>query len=156
MSTYAMSPSVAVNDVEVRSQSKPRSYARLGIATVFTAVIANMLVYFAGDAAIGYDPDFLVLSNVSGIAIFTFVPAVVSVLLYAALLRKTSRPERVFTIIATVLLVLSVIPDFTIIPSEEGASNGQTAILVLTHVVAAGIIVGMLTKYVRGTRSRTS
>ena len=36
-----------------------------------------------------YDPEFIVLANVSGAAIFTVVPAIVAVLLYAGLLRFT-------------------------------------------------------------------
>jgi hypothetical protein len=156
MSTYAMSPSVVANDVETQNNSKRRGYARLGVATVFSSVLANVLVYFLGDAAIGYDPHFQILSNVSGVAIFTFVPAVISVLLYAVLLRKTSRPERIFSVLSAVIFIVATVPDFTYVPTLEGASNGQTAILVLTHVVAASIIVGMLTKYGRGSRSRTS
>jgi hypothetical protein len=48
-----------------------------------------------------------------------------------------------------VVLVLSVIPDFTYIPTVPGATAGQTAILVVMHVVAAGVIVGMLTTLAR-------
>lgn len=156
MSSYAMSPSVIGDEAEVQSTSKRRGYFKLGIATVFSAVLANVLVYFLGDIVVNYKSDFVILNNFSGVAIFTFVPAVVAVLLYAVLLRKSARPERVFTITAAVLLALSVIPDLTMLPGEEGSSSSQIALLVLTHVVAAAIIVGMLTTYGRGTRSRTS
>lgn len=124
-------------------------YARVGIATVVAAVLANVLVYFAGDAIVGYDPDFVVLANVSGTILFTLVPAIVATLLYAVLLRRAANPERVFTMISAVVLVVTTIPDFTYIPGVVGASTGQTAILVLMHVVAAAVIVGMLTTYAR-------
>jgi len=41
--------------------------------------------------------------------------------------------------------VVTLIPDFTYIPTVPGASNGQTAILVLMHVIAASVIVRLLT-----------
>src|SRR5215211_2140944 len=115
MSTYAMSPSVVSDEAGVQSKSKRGRFLKLGISTVFAAVVANVLVYFLGDVVVNYKSDFVILNNFSGVAIFTFVAAVVAVLLYAVLLRKSARPERVFTITSAVLLVLSVIPDFTML-----------------------------------------
>jgi hypothetical protein len=69
----------------------------------------------------------------------------VAVLLYAGLLRFTRAPERIFAAVSAVVFVVTTVPDFTYIPGVEGASNGQTAVLVLMHVVAAGVIVPMLT-----------
>lgn len=156
MSSYALSPSVVRDEDAVQNTSNRRGYLKLGIATVLSAVFANVLVYFLGDILVNYTSDFVILTNVSGVAIFTFVAAIVAVLLYAVLLRKSVQPERTFTITAAVLLVLSVIPDVTMLPGEKGSSNGQIALLVLTHIVAAVVITGMLTKFGRNTRSRTS
>ncbi len=47
------------------------------------------------------------------------------------------------------VFVVTLIPDFTYIPSAPGATAGQTAILVLMHVVAAAVIIGMLTNLAR-------
>ena len=124
-------------------------YALVGLATVVAAMFANVVVYFAGDVAIGYDPDFVVLANASGTILFTLVPAIVATLLYAVLLRYAANPARVFTIVSAIVLVVSTIPDFTYIPGVVGASNGQTTVLVLMHFVAAAVIVGMLTTYAR-------
>ena len=120
-------------------------FARVGLATVVAAVLANVLVYALGGAFVGYDPEFVVLANASGTILFTVVPATGAVLLYAALRRFARRPARAFAIIAAVVLVASIVPDFTYIPTVPGATAGQTAILVLMHAVAAGVIVGMLT-----------
>ena len=120
-------------------------FALIGLATVVAAVLANVLVYFIGSAVVGYDPQFIVLANVSATILFTVVPAIVAVLLYAILLRFSSNPARIFTNIAVVVLIISLIPDLTYIPSVPGASTGQTAILMLMHIVAAVVIVGMLT-----------
>jgi hypothetical protein len=126
-----------------------RSYAAVGLGTIVAAVVANVLVYYLGSLVVTYDPRFIVLANVSGTVLFTVAPAIVAVLLYAVLLRFTADPARVFTGIAAVVLVLSLIPDLTYIPTVPGASSGQTAVLMLMHVVAAAVIVGMLTSRTR-------
>jgi hypothetical protein len=124
-------------------------FALIGLATVVAAVLANVAVYFLGDALIGYDPDFLILQTVEPTISMTAMLAVVAVGLYAALLRFTRRPARIFAIVSAVLLVLSIVPDFTYIPTVEGSTNGQVAVLVLQHIVAAAVIVWMLTALAR-------
>lgn len=128
-------------------------FALVGIATVVAAVAANLVVYFIGSLVVDYDPEFVVLSTPGGTIIFTAIPAIVAVLVYAILLRTVSDPARTFTIIAAVVLVLSWIPDLTYIPSVPGSSTGQTAILMVMHAVAAAVIVAMLTRL---TGSRTT
>ena len=120
-------------------------FALRGLATTVAAVLANALFYFVGSAVVGYDPDFIILSNVSGAIIFTVIPAIGAVLLYAALLRFTRHPARIFSVIAAIVFVLTVIPDFTYIPTVPASSPQQTAVLVLMHVIAAAVIVRMLT-----------
>jgi Family of unknown function (DUF6069) len=145
MSSIALSPSAPAAS---RRGSRGR-FARVGLATVAAAVLANLLVYAAGSMVVGYDPGFVVLANASGTILFTVVPALGAVLLYAALRRFARRPARAFAIIAAGVLVVSLIPDVTYIPTVPGATAGQTAILVLMHAVAAGVIVGMLTTLAR-------
>ncbi len=145
MSSIAISPPATVAPRPI----KGGRFALVGLATVVTAVIANVLVYYLGSALIGYDPEFVVLKNVSGTILFTLVPAIVAVLLYRLLPRISSNPDRTFTIVAGMVFVVTLIPDFVYIPTVPGATAGQTAILVLMHVVAAGAIVGMLTTHAR-------
>ncbi len=128
-------------------------FALVGLGTVAAAVLANLLVYALGSAVVGYDQQFVVLANASGTILFTVLPAIVAVLLYAVLMRFTNDPARIFTNIAVVVLVLSLIPDLTYIPSVPGASTGQTAILMLMHVVAAAVIVWILTSFTRSRRA---
>jgi tryptophan-rich sensory protein len=61
--------------------------------------------------------------------------------------RFTKHPASIFSVIATITFVVTLIPDFSYIPTVPGASNPQTAILVLMHVIAAGVIVCQLTKH---------
>jgi len=145
-----MSSVVLTSAVREESRSIGRGrFARLGLVTVIAATVANVLVYYLGAAIIGYDPTFVVLENVGGAIFFTIPAAIIAVLLYAVLLRTAANPERTFTIISAVVLVLSVIPDITYIPTVAGSSNAQTAVLILMHVVAAAVIVGMLARYTR-------
>ena len=115
------------------------------LGTIAMAVAANVLLYFIGSLVVGYDPEFIVLADVGGAVVFTLAAAIVAVLLYAALRRFTRHPVAIFNVISAVVFVVTLIPDFTYIPTVPGASNGQTAILVLMHVVAACVIVPMLT-----------
>jgi hypothetical protein len=124
-------------------------FVLVGLATVAAAVIANLLVFLLGSVVVGYNPQFIVLANASGTILFTVVPAIVAVLVYAALMRFTSNPARIFTNIAVVVLIVSLIPDLTYIPSVPGATSGQIAVLMLMHVVAAIVIVSMLTTLTR-------
>ncbi len=133
---------------ESRATSRGR-FARIGVATVITAVAANTLIYFIGGAFVHYDPQFLPLANVSGEIVFTLPAAIGAVLVYAALLRFDRNPVRNFTLIAAVIFVLATIPDFTYIPTVPGVTGGQTAILVLMHIVAAAVIVRTLTTLAR-------
>lgn len=133
---------------EPRAASRGR-FARIGLATVIAAVAANTLIYVIGSALVTYDSRFLPLANVSGEIVFTLPAAIGAVLLYAALLRFSRNPARTFTIIAAVVFVVATIPDFTYIPTVPGVTGAQTAVLVLMHVAAAGVIVGILTAFTR-------
>ena len=151
MSSIATSSPVATSS-SIQQQSRPASrgrFARVGLATVVAATTANTLVYLIGGAFVPYDPRFLPLANVSGEIVFTLPAAIGALLLYALLLRFARKPARTFTILSAAVFVVATIPDFTYIPTVPGATGGQTAILVLMHIVAAGVIVRMLTTLAR-------
>jgi hypothetical protein len=137
------SPAVLSSPVSPRTTSRGR-LARIGLAAVAAATLANAIVYFLGGAVVSYDPLFLPLADVSGEIAFTLPAAIGAVLVYAALLRFARRPARTFAIVSAVVFVVTAIPDLTYIPTVAGATAGQTAVLLAMHVVAAGVIVGML------------
>ena len=122
MASVALS-SLSSSELEESSPVSRGRFALVGLGTVAAAVIANLLVYALGSVLVGYDPQFVVLANASGTILFTVVPAIVAVLLYAALVRFTSNPARIFTSIAAVVLIASLIPDLTYIPTVPGASH---------------------------------
>jgi hypothetical protein len=153
MSSIALSSSSFETEPGASRAVSRGRFALIGLGTVAAAVIANLLVYLLGSVVVGYDPQFIILANASGTILFTVVPAIVAVLLYAALMRFTSNPARIFTNIAVVVLVASLIPDLTYIPSLSGATSGQTALLMVMHVVAAVVIVFTLTTLTRSRRA---
>jgi tryptophan-rich sensory protein len=141
MSTTAMSL-----QMQTPSRTSNRTnFALVGARTVVAAVAANALFYFVGNTMVAYDPQFLPLANVSGAIIMTVFPAIVAVLLYAALRRFTRQPARIFTVVSAIVFVVTLIPDFTYTPTVPGSTDAQTAILVMMHVIAASVIVRMLT-----------
>ena len=116
-------------------------YTRTSLLTIGGAVLANAAFFYLAQAAVPYDPAFLPLGNVSAPIIFTVVPAVVAALLYAGLLRFVrTRAAIVFAGIAAISFVVTLIPDFSYIPTVDGASNGEIAVLVMMHVIAAAVI----------------
>lgn len=125
----------------------------VGLGTIAAALIANLLVYSIAGLFVSYHPQFPPLATPGGTIVFTIVPAVIAVIVYALLLRFTRTPERIFTTLAAIVLVGSWIPDLTYIPTVPGASTGQTVVLMLMHLVAAVVIVGMLTKLARPSSS---
>jgi hypothetical protein len=147
MSSAAMSLSAPAGSPTVNWSR----FALVGPGTALAALAANALCYFIAGTVVAYNAEFLPLASVGGAIIMTLAPAIVAVVLYAALLRFTRRPARIFTIISVVVFIISLIPVFTYIPTVPGVTNAQIAVLVIMHVVAAYVIVSMLTS-IRRTR----
>jgi hypothetical protein len=110
------------------------------------AVVANVLVYFIASAAGAIPGDVLIPGmnqpvTVIPVILNSFVPAILAAVLLALLNRFTRRPVRIFRIIAAVMLLISFANPFTI----PGAPLTMILALNLMHIVAAAIIVGVLT-----------
>src|SRR5207248_7959797 len=116
-------------------------YARSGLLTIGASVLANTAFFYLAQVAVQYDPAFLPLGNVSAPVIFTVFPAVVAALLYAGLLQFVRKhAAMVFTVISAITFVVTLIPDFTYIPTVDGVSTAEIAVLVMMHAIAAAII----------------
>jgi hypothetical protein len=149
MSSMALSRSVAVSgsdSAESRSLNWKR-IAGVGAGAAVASGLAVFATYFLGDVFVRYDSEFVPLQGAVGIGIFTAVLAIPAVLVYALLLRRAANPARAYTLVSAVALLLSFIPDFTMLSSEAGVSNAQVAVLCSMHVVAAAVIVPMLVKF---------
>ena len=116
-------------------------YARAGLLTIGVSVLANAVFFYLAQVAVQYDPAFLPLGNVSAPIIFSVFPAVGAALLYAGLLQFVrSHAAMVFALIATLTFVVTLIPDFTYVPTLDGVSNAEIGVLVMMHTIAATVI----------------
>jgi Family of unknown function (DUF6069) len=123
-----------------------RRYARIGLLMIGASVAANAAFFYLAQVAVQYDPAFLPLGNVSAPIIFTVFPAVVAALLYAGLLQFIRQyAAMVFTVISAITFVVTLIPDFTYIPTVDGVSNAEIGVLVVMHAIAATVITRGLT-----------
>ncbi|MEO7908045.1 MAG: DUF6069 family protein [Roseiflexaceae bacterium] len=112
-----------------------------------SAMVANVLVYFIASAA-GAIPSSVLIPGMNQpitamlVGLSSFVPAILAAIFLALLNRFSRRPVRLFRIIAAVLLVISFASPATF----PGAPLAMILALSLMHIVAAAIIVGVLTK----------
>jgi uncharacterized protein DUF6069 len=121
------------------TRTAPSSLAALvgtGIAAAAAASAATMLVAAAGHAAgvsldIGGAPI-----PASGFGVLTAVFSLVGLVLAAVLSRTARHPRRAFVRTTVVLTVLSLVPDVI-----ADAAPGTKALLMLTHLVAAAIVI---------------
>lgn len=141
----SLSASFATADAATRVFSWGR-YAGIGLLTIGAAVLANAVLFYLAQVSVQYNPAFLPLGNVSAPIIFTAFPAVVAALLYAGLLQFVrERAAMVFTVIAAITFVVTLIPDLTYIPTVDGVSNAEIGVLMVMHAIAAAVITRGLT-----------
>lgn len=76
-----------------------------------------------------------------GFAQLTMIFSLIAVGIAAVLARRARHPRSTFVRTCVVLLVLSVVPDVTF-----GFDAASAAVLILTHVVAAAIVVPVLAR----------
>jgi hypothetical protein len=94
-------------------------------------------------------PEFLPLTSWGPVTIFTFFGVAGAVGVYALLRRFTANPARTFTIIAWVVLVVSLIPNLlsALDPSSApipGMTPAGALALALMHVPPALLTIGLL------------
>lgn len=114
---------------------------RTGLIATVAASAATMAVAAVGHAA-GISLD--VADGpipVMGFGVLTAAFSLVGVLLAALLSRFARRPRRTFVRTTVVLTVLSLVPDVI-----ADAGVGTKALLMLTHLVAAAIVIPALAR----------
>ncbi len=119
----------------------------VGPLTILAATVANVIIQQIAVAVLNPDPAFLPLTQMPPI-IFTVVGVLGAVVVYAVIGRFSRQPVRLFRRVALVALVVSFIPDILMLVTgfNPGTTAANVAVLILMHVVAWGIAVGMLTR----------
>lgn len=107
-----------------------------GVAAAAAASAATMAVAAAGRAAgVSLDVSGAPIP-ILGFAVLTALCSLVGLILAAVLSRTVRNPQRVFIRTTVVLTVLSLVPDVI-----ADAAPATKALLMLTHLVAAAIVI---------------
>lgn len=75
------------------------------------------------------------------VILFTLLPAIIGALLFFVLTRITGKAAMIFTVIAVIVVLLSLLPIF-----GQPLNAGGMIVLTLMHVVAGGVVTYWLTK----------
>jgi len=131
---------------DVSSRVGVGGLARRGGIALGLAVLVNVAIVFAADAA-GIAPILDPLST-GPVVLFTALGVVGATIVYGVLARFRAEPDRLFALVAAVVLVLSLIPDATYAPTLPGATTLGVTVLAVMHVTAALVAVAVLTDLV--------
>jgi carbon starvation protein CstA len=98
------------------------------------------------------DPSFMPLATWQPTVIFTTLFLVLATIVFLIINAFAANPSRVFTIVATIALVVSIIPDFMLLINPTGmpvgtVTLGAVIILILMHVVGYVIALWAFTKW---------
>lgn len=123
-----------------------------GVIAIGASVAVNLIVRWLGLLVLPVDPSFMPLSSWEPTVLFTTIFLVLATIVYLIINAFAANPPRVFTIVATVALVLSLIPDvmFLINPSAMPMGTptiGAVVILVTQHILAYLIALWAFTRW---------
>jgi hypothetical protein len=121
---------------------------RAGLITVVVAVVANLVARALLGLFMTFDPAFLPLTY-GPIAIFTALGVAVGALVFAFIARRSARPNRTWTIVAVIALIVSILPNFASMANPTampfpGGTAGAFAVLIVFHLVAGVIAIVLL------------
>jgi hypothetical protein len=127
-----------------------------GLIAIAGSVIANVIVLWLGVRLFNVPADFYPTMTIQPTIIFTTLFLVVATAVFAVINRFTANPIRVWTIVATIGLIVSLIPDFMLLINPAAMSTGMpmgtitlggVAILILMHLVGFAIMMWAFTRW---------
>ena len=142
--------------MQAMQQASPGNLWWVGLQTIVGAVIATLVVRAAAMAVLDIPAAFPPLVG-SGPTIFLTVVGVLGgVGVFAAVCRWASQPIRLFRIIVALTLLVSFVPDILLLTNDAfpGTTVTSVSTLMFQHLVAAAIVVWMLT--MKGRRGRAA
>lgn len=136
----------AMSGTEKRISSRAYRLAQYGLIALVSVNIVNLIVLYSGLALVDYPAEFVGGSfgplAVGPVIINSSIAAFGATVVYGLVTRYSSRPNRTFTIIAGLTLVLSfgtfLAPDIADAPLSVFLTLG------VMHVISAVVIVGVL------------
>lgn len=126
-----------------------------GVAAILLSIAANLIVRAVGKAIVDMPADFNPLATWQPIVIFSTLFILIATLVWGFITRRSVTPERTFTIVAVVGLLVSLIPNVFMLLSPESfaimgtATSGAALTLVVMHIVSGLITVPTLTRLSR-------
>ncbi|AGB33592.1 hypothetical protein C488_18585 [Natrinema pellirubrum DSM 15624] len=134
------------SEAGVSESARPLSRSdlvRSGAVALVVSLVINWLIVFMANAG-GIAPELEAL-NYEPVSFFTTIGVVGATVTYGILARTVADQDRAFAIVAAIVLGLSVLPDFVVIPDQPGGSLFAGAVLGLMHVTTAVVCVWVLT-----------
>jgi hypothetical protein len=133
-----------------RTSARGSLWRAAGIALIASVVI-NELIRVAAVALLNIDAGFLPLTMTGPVIMFTVFGIVGATLVYWLLARFTKSPDRIFTTIALIVLLLSFIPNIlTGLNPQSAPFPGVTwagiITLMIMHLPPALLSIGLLTR----------
>jgi len=120
-----------------------RELAKRGAIAVVLSVVVNLVVLQAvlvPELVQQFEP-----LNVAPVALFSALGAVGATVAYAVVDKFSETPDRTFTRVAVVVLLLSFVPDVLLLQAEPTATVPAVVVLMVMHVVVAVACVVSLT-----------
>lgn len=128
------------------------SLIKAGLAAVVAAVLANVVARLLVGALVPLTPDFPPFGY-GPIVLFTTIFTLIGVGVLALVNRFSSRPLRVYNIIAVVAFFVSIVPNLAAYANPAampmGGSGSDYLVLIFFHVVAAVAFLGTLNTLAR-------
>ena len=123
-----------------------------GAIAIVGSIVANLIIRWLGMLLLPVDPSFMPLNSFAPTILFTTIFLVLATVVFLVINAFAANPPRTFTIVATVALVLSLIPDsmFLINPSAMPMGTptlGALIILVAQHIAAYLITLWAFTRW---------
>ena len=143
-----MAATNAMTNSKTRESVGLHRLIKYGVAALLAASIVNVFVLFVGLATLEFPSEFVGGQfgplAVGPVVVNSAVAATGATLVYGGITRYSGRPNRTFTVVAGVVLVLSFA--MFLAPDLSGAPPRVFATLAVMHVTAAVTIVGVLTR----------
>lgn len=127
-----------------------RTLVRAGVVALVLSLVVNWVVAFGAIAA-DVAPALEALQYGS-VTFPTALGVLGATVTYGVLTRVVDTPDRAFVVVAAIVLLASLIPDFTYIPEQPGGSLLAGAVLGTMHVTTAVVCAIVLTDVDVGAR----
>ena len=138
MST-TLTTTVPFTQTPVASTTTRRTFWKAGLVSGLVAAVATTVVAAAAraaDVSLAIDGEQIPLF---GFAQLTLVGALIGTVMAKVMSKRAKHPRRTFVVTTVALTALSLVPDVT-----ADTSTASKLVLMLTHVVAASIVVPAL------------